>query len=285
MKQRLTSAAIGLAVLAVVLYFFDTLLVNLLAALICALAVMELLHAAGLTRYRTLTAVSIAFSAFLIFVNAGPLLELFAPCCCLYAVFCFCYLLAHHDRMDARDLSYSLMMTLLVTVSFYCLVTIRDRSSAQLGVFYLVMVFGSAWWSDAGGYFVGTFFGKHKLCPAISPKKTVEGLVGGVVNAILGNLLVAFLFQEISSTLMPLGYFDQLVQADLMRVLLVTPALSLLGVLGDLSASVIKRQNGIKDFGNIMPGHGGVMDRFDSVLFVSPVMFLIFKFFPLISVI
>ncbi len=285
MKQRLTSAAIGLAVLAVVLYFFDTLLVNLLAALICALAVMELLHAAGLTRYRTLTAVSIAFSAFLIFVNAGPLLELFAPCCCLYAVFCFCYLLAHHDRMDARDLSYSLMMTLLVTVSFYCLVTIRDRSSAQLGVFYLVMVFGSAWWSDAGGYFVGTFFGKHKLCPAISPKKTVEGLVGGVVNAILGNLLVAFLFQEISSTLMPLGYFDQLVQVDLMRVLLVTPALSLLGVLGDLSASVIKRQNGIKDFGNIMPGHGGVMDRFDSVLFVSPVMFLIFKFFPLISVI
>ena len=285
MKQRLTSAAIGLAVLAVVLYFFDTLLVNLLAALICALAVMELLHATGLTRYRTLTAVSIAFSAFLIFVNAGPLLELFAPCCCLYAVFCFCYLLAHHDRMDARDLSYSLMMTLLVTVSFYCLVTIRDRSSAQLGVFYLVMVFGSAWWSDAGGYFVGTFFGKHKLCPAISPKKTVEGLVGGVVNAILGNLLVAFLFQEISSTLMPLGYFDQLVQVDLMRVLLVTPALSLLGVLGDLSASVIKRQNGIKDFGNIMPGHGGVMDRFDSVLFVSPVMFLIFKFFPLISVI
>ena len=285
MKQRVTTAVIGLLVLAVVLCFFDTLLVNLLASLICGLAVMELFHAANMTRYRTLTAVSIAFSAFLIFVNAGPLLELFAPCCCVYAIFCFCYLLAHHDRMDTRDLSYCLMMTLLVTVSFYCLVSIRDRSTAQLGVFYLVMAFGSAWWSDAGGYFVGTFLGKHKLCPHISPKKTVEGLVGGVINAVLGNLLVAFLYQEISSALIPLGYFDHLVEVHLVRILLVTPVLSLLGVLGDLSASVIKRQNGIKDFGNIMPGHGGIMDRFDSVLFISPVMFLIFKFFPLISVI
>ena len=76
-----------------------------------------------------------------------------------------------------------------------------------------------------------------------------------------------------------------MVEVHLVRILLVTPVLSLLGVLGDLSASVIKRQNGIKDFGNIMPGHGGIMDRFDSVLFISPVMFLIFKFFPLISVI
>ena len=262
MKQRLTSAAIGLAVLAVVLYFFDTLLVNLLAALICALAVMELLHAAGLTRYRTLTAVSIAFSAFLIFVNAGPLLELFAPCCCLYAVFCFCYLLAHHDRMDARDLSYSLMMTLLVTVSFYCLVTIRDRSSAQLGVFYLVMVFGSAWWSDAGGYFVGTFFGKHKLCPAISPKKTVEGAVGGTIAGMLAAMVIGFIID--------LHWYQALIAG-----LLITA----FAQIGDLAESLIKRDAGVKDSGNALPGHGGFLDRADSYLFSTPIAYFYFKYF------
>ena len=149
----------------------------------------------------------------------------------------------------------------------------------------MLLVFGSAWWADSGAYFVGTFFGKRKLCPAISPKKTVEGLIGGVVTAVLGNALVCVAFQLFCSWVVPWGYIRSAVTINSPAVMLVTPFATLLGVLGDLSASIIKRQCGIKDFGNIMPGHGGAMDRFDSVLFISPLFYFIFNIYPLISAI
>lgn len=285
MKQRIISSMVGLLVLVVALCLFDTLVVNCLAAAICAIAVLELLSAAKITKYRLLSAVSVAFSAFLMFINAGNMMAYMAFFSILYVVFCFCYMLYHYKTIKVHEVSFCLMITLLVTMSFFLLVTIRDQSNAQLGVFYLLLVFGSAWWADTGAYFSGMFFGKHKLCPGISPKKTVEGLIGGIITAILGNLIVAELFAYASAMLLPTGYFTAHMDIKILYIALFTPLLSLMGVLGDLSASMIKRQYGIKDFGNIMPGHGGVMDRFDSVLFISPVIFLVFKFFPLASII
>lgn len=285
MKQRLISSIVGIMVLIFALFLFDTLVVNCFAAFICGVAVLELLNAAGLTRHRLLAGVSILFSALLMFVNAGSLMFYMSVFSTAYAVFCFVYLLCKHNSIDIKEICYCLLITLLVTLSFFMLITIRDRSTAQIGMFYLMIVFGSAWWSDTGAYFAGTFLGKHKLCPSISPKKTVEGLVGGIFTAILGNLLVSAIFIWASNILVPTGYFINHLQVNVVAVVLFTPLLSLMGVLGDLSASVIKRQNGIKDFGNIMPGHGGIMDRFDSVLFISPVVFLIFRFFPLVTLV
>ncbi len=284
MKQRITSAIAGLSVLVVAILFFDTLLVNCLAALICVLAVFELFNAAGLTRYRMLAGVSALYCVMLLFLNTRPVSLLFLPLSLFYVVFCFCYLLAEHESLNVRDLCYCFLTTILVAMSFYSLMQMRDESTPQLGLFYLILSFGSAWWSDSGAYFVGTFLGKHKLCPTISPKKTVEGLVGGILTAVVFNLLVCWVFVSISNTIVPYGYFVDEVQINFLAVALLTPVLSMLGVLGDLSASVIKRQCGIKDFGHIMPGHGGIMDRFDSVLFISPVIFLIFRVFPLISI-
>lgn len=285
MKQRFITAMAGILVLIFALCFYDTLVVNCLAAFICGVAVLELLSAAGLTKYRMLSTISIFFSAFLMFVNAGNMMAYMSVFSIAYVIFCFAYLLNKHDRMNIKELCYCILITLLVTLSFYMLITIRDRSTAQLGMFYLMIAFGSAWWSDTGAYFAGTFLGKHKLCPNISPKKTVEGLIGGIFTAILGNLLVATAFVWASNMLVPTGYFVKHMEINIWLIIAVTPFLSLLGVLGDLSASIIKRQYGIKDFGNIMPGHGGIMDRFDSVLFISPAVFLIFRFFPLVSLI
>lgn len=285
MKQRLISAVVGIFVLIFALLFFDTLVVNCFAAVICGVAVLELLNAAGLTRHKLLSAVSVLFSGLIMFINAGNMMAYMSVFSTIYAVFCFAYLLFRHEGINVKEISYCLMITLLVTLSFFTLITIRDRSTAQMGMFYLLIAFGSAWWSDTGAYFAGTFFGKHKLCPSISPKKTVEGLVGGIFAAILGNLLVSVAFVWASNMLVPMGYFVSHLQVNIVAIALFTPLLSLMGVLGDLSASVIKRQNGIKDFGNIMPGHGGIMDRFDSVLFISPVVFLIFRFFPLVTLV
>lgn len=130
----------------------------------------------------------------------------------------------------------------------------------------LVLIpFISAWCSDAGAYFIGSKFGKHKLAPSISPKKSVEGAFGGVAGGILGMLIYGIILHFCKTDVpwiafIVIGFFG-----------------SFFGLLGDLFLSYIKRDCKIKDFGNFLPGHGGVLDRFDSVLFVVPVCYYLFK--------
>lgn len=124
------------------------------------------------------------------------------------------------------------------------------------------LVFITAWGTDTFAYFSGYFFGKRKLCPTISPKKTIEGSIGGI----LGSTLLSIIF----------GYF--FLKDHLIAVALIGVLGSIVAQLGDLSASLIKRYTGIKDFGNLMPGHGGVLDRFDSILFTAPTIYFILTF-------
>ena len=285
MKKRIISAAGGLALLAVVVIFFDTLLVNFLAAGICLLALFEIFKAADLLRFRVLTGVCGVFCVLILFLNTNAIAISFSYLSYLLVVLLFVMLLRDHDKLRVEQVAYSFLMSILLAVSFYCLILLKEQTGPQMGMFYMLLIFGSAWWADSGAYFVGTFLGKHKLCPRISPKKTVEGLIGGVITAAVCNALVALLFQTFCNWVVPWGYIRNAVTINIPAVLLATPVAALLGVLGDLSASVIKRQYGIKDFGNIMPGHGGAMDRFDSVLFISPLFYFIFNILPLISAI
>ena len=285
MKKRIISAAGGLALLAVVVIFFDTLLVNFLAAGICLLALFEIFKAADLLRFRVLTGVCGVFCVLILFLNTNAIAISFSYLSYLLVVLLFVMLLRDHDKLRVEQVAYSFLMSILLAVSFYCLILLKEQTGPQMGMFYMLLIFGSAWWADSGAYFVGTFLGKHKLCPRISPKKTVEGLIGGIVPAVIGNVLVCLVFQAFCNWVVPWGYIKNAVTISIPAVALVTPFATLLGVLGDLSASVIKRQYGIKDFGNIMPGHGGAMDRFDSVLFISPLFYFIFNILPLISAI
>jgi phosphatidate cytidylyltransferase len=137
----------------------------------------------------------------------------------------------------------------------------------EYGVFAVVLTLAGAWLADSGAYFAGTFFGKTKLCPVISPKKTVEGLIGGTVCNGVFLLIIAGVYNSL---------INKDVHVNLIAVFIAGMLCSVIGLVGDLGASVIKRQAGIKDYGNIMPGHGGIMDRFDSVLTVTPFMFWMF---------
>ena len=159
---------------------------------------------------------------------------------------------------------FMLGVGILLPYSFSTLVTMAGLGGK--GVFMIVLTLAAAWLADSGAYFAGTFFGKTKLCPEISPKKTVEGLIGGVIsNGIL--MLIISLFYQFVLKGEPIHYLGVLIAGMLA---------ALIGLVGDLTASVIKRQTGIKDYGNIMPGHGGIMDRFDSVLLVAPFMYYMF---------
>ena len=131
----------------------------------------------------------------------------------------------------------------------------------------------AAWIADTAAYFVGRAFGKHKLCPLISPHKTVEGAIGGVFFAVLFFVLFCFGYSKLRSGV-HISYLAATIDGAVCAVM---------GIVGDLMASVVKRQRGIKDFGHIMPGHGGVMDRFDSFLFVAPTLYLILQVLPIVT--
>ena len=205
MKKRIISAAGGLALLAVVVIFFDTLLVNFLAAGICLLALFEIFKAADLLRFRVLTGVCGVFCVLILFLNTNAIAISFSYLSYLLVVLLFVMLLRDHDKLRVEQVAYSFLMSILLAVSFYCLILLKEQTGPQMGMFYMLLIFGSAWWADSGAYFVGTFLGKHKLCPRISPKKTVEGLIGGIVTAVIGNVLVCLVFQAFCNWVVPWG--------------------------------------------------------------------------------
>lgn len=128
---------------------------------------------------------------------------------------------------------------------------------SNMGSIYVWLVFIFAWISDTAAYFTGVFFGKHKLIPQISPKKTIEGSIGGIAGTVIFTVAFAMAFKEKNPM-----YFVPLAMIG-----------SIVSQLGDLFASAIKREFKIKDYGNLIPGHGGVLDRFDSILFTAPLTY------------
>ena len=264
MKQRLISAGVGVLLLIVVLYFFNTPLVNAVVALLGALAVYELMSAAGYIKNRALTLLVILFAGATAFLPA----EDFVTAAYGYVLLLVLLLLAGHEKIPFQEISFTFMIGLLVPFSFQMLLRFRDQFPEHIGFFYVFLALGSSWLTDTGAFYTGSFFGKHKLAPKISPKKTVEGVIGGVVTCTVFALVFAFFFVAYQQN------HSVMLQVNYLALLLAAPFFSLTAVVGDLAASVIKRQCSIKDFGHIMPGHGGVLDRFDSVLMVAPLVYL-----------
>jgi phosphatidate cytidylyltransferase len=133
------------------------------------------------------------------------------------------------------------------------------RRDVPQGPAYVVMMLMFAWFSDTGGYFAGRFLGKHKLYEAVSPKKTVEGAVGGLAGSVLGALFAHFVY---------------LPEIPLSHAVPLAIVASAFGQAGDLAESLVKRSTGVKDSGQIVPGHGGILDRVDALLYVSAVVYL-----------
>lgn len=155
---------------------------------------------------------------------------------------------------------FSLYYPQVFFVFLYMIVLLSDVALSRL---ILLVTFAASIATDSCAYFVGYFLGKRKLCPEISPKKTVEGAIGGLIGGVLGVLIMALLFDN--------G------RIHLIEYAILGVVLSALAQFGDLAASVVKRRFGVKDFGSIMPGHGGLLDRLDSTLFILPVAYLFFK--------
>ena len=273
MKQRVISGAACVLVLIVILLFFNTMLLNAAVSVLSAVAVFELLSAVGLKKQSPFMICGVAFAFLLPFVSIVGLNDY------LLAVFFIAVVLLtlkYHSSQKVENVAFMITATLMASLCFNCIVGLRDSFSKN-GLFYIIMVFGGAWFSDTGAFFAGKFFGKHKMSPVISPKKTVEGAIGGVIVNVLLMCLSAFVYKEIR------GAFGITVSVNYISLSILAVFVSLAAMCGDLIASVIKRQMGIKDYGNIIPGHGGIMDRFDSIMFTAPVIYFITQLIDIIG--
>ena len=271
MLKRIISALVGIVV-GVTALILDNFYVYLgLLSLFSAIGVWELIHAIKCDKHRFLCWFCVIFA---FAVPSLLVLDVMRPyrftAFMLMIMILTLTMLFGHKTITFVDISTCGAAVFAIPTSLSCIISTRNMYEGYLpGVFLIVYLLFCAWFGDSGAYFVGTFLGKHKLCPEISPKKTVEGFIGGVltvgivvtVQCLVYNLLLPSTVKMNYAVIIPIGMVA-----------------SVVGVLGDLSASVIKRQYNVKDFGNLMPGHGGILDRFDSVLFVAPFIYMVFTY-------
>ena len=267
MKTRILAAVIALPLFLAVLLVPTTLPTAILLAGMCAIAAWELLHTTKLTSnlrlivYAMLSGAVISFWGWLgcpAWLGLGWALVFFLALAG--------ELLAAHAKLQFSEIAATAFAGLLVPLLLSALVRIRCMDD---GVYLIILPLVLAFTADSGAYFAGRAFGRHKLAPVISPKKTVEGAIGGVLSTMLFVMLYGMVLQLAFDFTVhyPLGLLYGLVG-------------SVVSIVGDLTFSVIKRQVGIKDYGNVLPGHGGVLDRFDSMVAVAPVTELLLLVAP-----
>lgn len=244
---------------------------NAIMAVVAAMGIYEIMKVGGLSSRKTLTAGAMVFAAAFVFFSDPGFAwhrEILTVTSFLLILLTFTYYLKEYQNNALPDLAFGLIMTLLVAYFFSAVVLTRRTDH---GFWNLVMIFLLSWVPDTGAYFCGFFFGKHKLAPVISPKKTVEGAIGGLVVCVAISYLYAWLVGLTGATV---NYWIVVVYSVLG---------TLISILGDLTASLIKRHYDVKDYGNLIPGHGGIMDRFDSIWFVAPFIYLMVQLCPIFS--
>lgn len=263
LKRILTGVIAFCFVLLPVLFFADTVVLPIGVAVFALIATYEVLHCVGLHKNLGVSIPLYLVSAALPFglryaavvsVVALPL------ALCVLLLYLLAVAVFSHGKADILNVCTALVLWLYVLIGFSGLIIIHDYISG--GAYFYLLTFIGAWVTDTFAYFTGMLLGKHKLIPNVSPKKTVEGAIGGIVFCILAFVGFGLLYNHFW-----LADGGKAIPVVIMAV--VGLLISVVSQIGDLSLSLLKRKYGIKDFGKVFPGHGGVLDRFDSVLAVS----------------
>lgn len=270
MRKRIISGVTGALFAVFVLFFGQShpIIINLITSLISVLAVNEIFAVMGISKLWILSVPSLIFSAFLPAFGTGVCWYILWY---LYSIWIFSAMILK-PSLNLKQVVMCYAMTILISVSLSCIMFLREFGN-EYGCFYVLLALCIAWLSDTGAYFCGKFFGKNKLCPNISPKKTVEGFFGGISTSILATLCASYIFEIL--------VFQNSIKINYIIVTIMALIGALISVLGDLCFSAIKRKCGVKDFGSLMPGHGGILDRFDSVIFVVPYIYVFVQIIPI----
>ena len=272
MKQRILVAVIGIPLLLLVLCWAPHWATAALLAALGVIGAHELLAAvSGAEKTKSLwvlagfMAVCTVFSTYAgMEAYKGTVLVAVPWLLCAAVALLFLLAVRWFGRENAiafQDVCAVLLGGVAIPLAMSCLLRLRLM---EFGGGLVLMPLVAAFMSDAAALFTGMACGKHKLAPKASPKKTVEGAVGGLVGGIVGMVLFRIVFFFVTVQALSIGW-----------CMVIGLVGAFMGQLGDLSFSVIKRQCGIKDYGRLLPGHGGVLDRFDSVIFAAPVVWMI----------
>lgn len=267
MKTRILAAVVLLPILLVIVLALPTIFTAILFGLASSIAAYELLWGAGYVKHIRLIAYA-AVMAFLVALwsNLGG-----GYVWALLGVLVMVVIMFAEIMLSDMKLPFDKVVVCLaagILIPFLLTALVRIHSGVH-GKFYIMIPFVLAFISDSGAYFAGRFLGKHKLAPTISPKKTVEGAVGGILGAVLGMIIYGLILQFA---------FD--FKVNYLAAALYGVIGSVAGVFGDLCFSTIKRQTGIKDYGNLIPGHGGILDRFDSMTIIAPLVEILLILLP-----
>lgn len=272
MGKRILVAVIFVPILLVIMLFLPPVVWTAVVALISAVAAYELFRATGggkvtaaMQAAAILSAVVIPFSCWLGWSAVAIPAYLFAV-----AVVAFWCAIQAYDEKGGSITLYHILLTVfgggLIPAAMSSLVTLKCMEQGRFLVLLAVIL---AFITDGGAYFAGVFLGKHRGITQVSPNKSLEGYIGGFVTGIIFAVLYGVVISAI--TKLPVNYLS-LVLCGFIGALVTE--------LGDLSFSLIKRQNGVKDYGNLLPGHGGMLDRFDSMLFCGPAVLFIVTLLP-----
>lgn len=271
MVQRIMVAVICVPLIFLVFFGLPPICLPVMFSLLSMIAVHEVLWSTGFVKHARISGYSIVFAGLVPFwVYFGGHAKPFLCGVLCYVTLVFIEALASHFTVTLEKMGGAFFFTIMIP--YFLSSFLRINAIEDLGHYYILLPLVAAFLSDACALFAGMAFGKHKLAPELSPKKTVEGAVGGFLGAIV-FCCVYGLIMHLQCGL-TVNYLFLVIYGALGSVI---------SQIGDLAFSYIKRQYGLKDFGNILPGHGGVLDRFDSVIFCAPLMEILIWLLPALS--
>ncbi len=272
MKQRILSAIVGILIALFALSQFNSILFNIFAVAIYLIAVYEI---SGAYKEWNTNFVHIALGLFGSLNIMNEYLNIPFYILSMFFVLTYAFIIVFQfEKISFRTVSTNLLFGLFVMFGIYSVVNLKIilpfDSFGWDAAFIFSYIAAISWGGDTMAYFAGYFFGKTKLAPKLSPKKTREGAVGGLIGSALFANLFLIIYKNIKPIIENTNVEYQISTQLFIIITIIAVIGSSIGMVGDLFASAIKRQVGIKDYGNIMPGHGGILDRFDSVLLVAP---------------
>lgn len=272
LRKRLTVGIVGGIIAILLLLCPNTLIISAVVGIISVIGLSEIYNTTHILKKNNKLCLYTYVYCFVSFIilglvpDAGSVLALLTF---IYGAGLLIYMVFNHDKYEFNSVCELFFQSCYVFVLFAHIILVRKL---PFGEYLVWIIFITAWLSDTMAFFVGKYFGKNKLMPEISPKKTVEGAIGGLFGSFLFNLIFALICSAAFK-----------LTVNYLAVICLSVVAGVLSQLGDLVASSIKREHNIKDYSNLLPGHGGVLDRFDSVLFVAPTVYYFVVIFTIFA--
>ena len=267
MKTRVIAAAALLPLLLLAVLLAPKIVTAVLFGLMASVGAYELLYGTGIVKQKRLILYSMLMAFGVAMWSYFSIADVWVQLAVIVLfILLFSEMMASKMQLQFEKVIVCFAAGVLIPFLLTSIVRIHKTDN---GRFFVLVPFVLAFLSDTGAYFTGLAFGKHKLAPTISPKKTVEGVIGGIAGAMIGMVLYGLVLNVA---------FD--FKVNYLYALIYGAVGSVGAVFGDLCFSVIKRQSGIKDYGNLIPGHGGILDRFDSMMVVGPLAEILLILIP-----